>query len=104
MRPPRIGMTQSKAKRSVSFRFDPITVRRLKDHAAEAGAGQTALAASRKRSAKPGVKLLLDEMISPRIARELRADGHDVQAIKADRPELEAASDRAVLLLSLIHI
>jgi len=37
-------MTQSKAKRSVSFRFDPITVRRLKDHAAEAGAGQTALA------------------------------------------------------------
>ena len=37
-------MTQSKTKRSVSFRFDPITVRRLKDHAAEAGAGQTALA------------------------------------------------------------
>ena len=44
------------------------------------------------------MKLLLDEMISPRIARELRADGHDVQAIKADRPELEAASDRDVLL------
>lgn len=36
---------QSKqGKQSVSFRFDPITVRRLKDHAAEAGAGQTALA------------------------------------------------------------
>jgi uncharacterized protein (DUF433 family) len=31
-------------KRSVSFRFDPITVKRLKNHAAEAGAGQTALA------------------------------------------------------------
>ena len=31
-------------KQSVSFRFDPITVRRLKDHAADAGAGQTALA------------------------------------------------------------
>jgi|SRR5689334_3544584 len=36
---------QSKqGKQSVSFRFDPITVRRLKDHAAEAGSGQTALA------------------------------------------------------------
>jgi predicted nuclease of predicted toxin-antitoxin system len=43
------------------------------------------------------VKLLLDEMISPRIARELRAAGHDAQAIKTDRPELEAASDRDVL-------
>jgi uncharacterized protein (DUF433 family) len=37
-------VAQSKTKQSVSFRFDPITVRRLKDHAAEAGAGQTALA------------------------------------------------------------
>jgi predicted nuclease of predicted toxin-antitoxin system len=44
------------------------------------------------------VRLLLDEMISPRVARELRAAGHDAQAIKADRPELEAASDRDVLL------
>jgi predicted nuclease of predicted toxin-antitoxin system len=44
------------------------------------------------------VKLLLDEMISPRVARELRAFGHDVQAIKADRADLEAASDRDVLL------
>jgi uncharacterized protein (DUF433 family) len=36
---------QSKQKRqSISFRFDPITVKRLKDHAAEANAGQTALA------------------------------------------------------------
>lgn len=44
------------------------------------------------------MKLLLDEMISPRVARELRAAGHDAQAIKADRPDLEAASDRDVLL------
>ena len=36
---------QSKqGKQSVSFRFDPITVKRLKDHAADAGAGQTSLA------------------------------------------------------------
>lgn len=35
---------QSKqGKQSVSFRFDPITVQRLKDHAADAGSGQTAL-------------------------------------------------------------
>jgi uncharacterized protein (DUF433 family) len=32
------------SKKSVSFRFDPITVQRLKDHAAESSAGQTALA------------------------------------------------------------
>ena len=37
-------MAREKTKRSVSFRFDPITVKRLKDHAAEAGTGQTALA------------------------------------------------------------
>lgn len=37
-------MPPAKTRKSVSFRFDPITVRRLKDHAAEAGAGQTALA------------------------------------------------------------
>jgi predicted nuclease of predicted toxin-antitoxin system len=43
------------------------------------------------------VKLLLDEMISPRIARELRGKGFDVQAIKADRPELEAVADGEVL-------
>lgn len=34
----------AQTKQSVSFRFDPITVKRLKLHAAEAGAGQTALA------------------------------------------------------------
>jgi predicted nuclease of predicted toxin-antitoxin system len=40
------------------------------------------------------VKLLLDEMISPRIARELRELGHDVQAVKKDRPDLVSRSDR----------
>jgi predicted nuclease of predicted toxin-antitoxin system len=43
------------------------------------------------------VKLLLDEMISPRIARELRGEGFDVQAIKADRPDLEALADREIV-------
>lgn len=37
-------MTHTNVRKSVSFRFDPITVKRLKDHAAEAGTGQTALA------------------------------------------------------------
>jgi predicted nuclease of predicted toxin-antitoxin system len=40
------------------------------------------------------VRLLLDEMISPRIARELREQAHDVQAVKQDRPELSGRSDR----------
>ncbi len=43
------------------------------------------------------MRLLLDEMISPRIAHELRGAGHEVQAIKADRPELEALADGEVL-------
>jgi predicted nuclease of predicted toxin-antitoxin system len=43
------------------------------------------------------VKLLLDEMISPRIARELREKGFDVEAIKADRPDLEALADREIV-------
>lgn len=37
-------MPRTPTKQSVSFRFDPTTVKRLKVHAAEAGAGQTALA------------------------------------------------------------
>lgn len=37
-------MASAQNKQSVSFRFDPIVVKRLKEHAAEAGAGQTALA------------------------------------------------------------
>jgi Protein of unknown function DUF82. len=43
------------------------------------------------------VKLLLDEMISPRIARELRSQGFDVEAIKDDRPDLEAVADREIV-------
>ena len=37
-------MSSTRNKQSVSFRFDPIVVKRLKDRATEAGAGQTALA------------------------------------------------------------
>lgn len=44
------------------------------------------------------MKLLLDEMISPKIARELRSRGDfDVQAIKSDRPDLEAVADREIV-------
>lgn len=43
------------------------------------------------------MKLLLDEMISPRIARELRELGHDVQAVKKDRPDLVSRSDRELV-------
>jgi predicted nuclease of predicted toxin-antitoxin system len=44
------------------------------------------------------VKLLLDEMISPKIARELRGRGDfDVQAIKGDRPDLVAVADREIV-------
>ncbi|MBK5219593.1 MAG: DUF5615 family PIN-like protein [Thermoleophilia bacterium] len=43
------------------------------------------------------MKLLLDEMISPKIARELRGKGFDVQAIKGDRPDLEAVADRDIV-------
>ncbi len=39
------------------------------------------------------MKLLLDEMISFRVAAELRKQGHDVVAIKRDRPDLESAPD-----------
>ncbi len=44
------------------------------------------------------MRLLLDEMISPRIARELREQGHDVQAIKKDRPDLTSRGDREIVL------
>lgn len=43
------------------------------------------------------MKLLLDEMFSPRIARELREKGFDVQAIRGDRPDLEVATDREIV-------
>lgn len=39
------------------------------------------------------MRLLLDEMISPAIARELRDRGFEVEAVKRDRPELESVSD-----------
>ncbi len=44
------------------------------------------------------MRLLLDEMISPRTARELREAGYDVQAVKRDRPELSGKSDRELVL------
>jgi hypothetical protein len=45
------------------------------------------------------VKLLLDEMPSPAIARELRSRGHDVEAV-AGSPDREALSDPEVLALA----
>ncbi len=45
------------------------------------------------------MRLLLDEMFSPAIARELRARGHDVQAA-AGHPEWEALSDPQVMALA----
>jgi hypothetical protein len=42
------------------------------------------------------VKLLLDGMLSPAIARELRSHGHDVEAV-AGNPDCEALSDPEVL-------
>ena len=38
------------------------------------------------------MRLLLDEMISPRIARELREHGHDVQAVKETDPISQVAA------------
>jgi hypothetical protein len=45
------------------------------------------------------VRLLLDDMRSPAIARELCARGHDVQAV-AGHPEWEALSDPQVMALA----
>jgi hypothetical protein len=45
------------------------------------------------------VKLLLDEMLSPAIVRELRSRGHDVESV-AGHPEHEALSDPDVLALA----
>lgn len=42
------------------------------------------------------MKLLLDEMLAPAIARELQARGHDVEAV-AGHPDREAISDPEVL-------
>jgi predicted nuclease of predicted toxin-antitoxin system len=45
------------------------------------------------------VRLLLDEMLAPAIARELSVRGHDVTAIAGD-PDHEALSDADVLALA----
>jgi hypothetical protein len=45
------------------------------------------------------VKLLLDEMLSPAIARELRSRGHDVEPV-AGHPDRDALSDPEVLGLA----
>ena len=45
------------------------------------------------------MKLLLDEMLSPAIARELRSRGHDVEPV-AGNPEREALSDPEVLAIA----
>ncbi len=43
------------------------------------------------------MRLLLDEMISPAIARQLRDRGLDVEAVKGDRPDLESLPDRELV-------
>jgi hypothetical protein len=45
------------------------------------------------------LKLLLDEMFSPAIARALRARGHDVEAVKG-HPEWQALPDPEVIALA----
>jgi hypothetical protein len=45
------------------------------------------------------VKLLLDEMLSPEIARELRARGHDVEAV-AGHPDWEGQSDSQIMAVA----
>ena len=45
------------------------------------------------------MKLLLDEMLSPAIARELRSRGHDVEPV-AGHADREALSDPEVLALA----
>lgn len=47
------------------------------------------------------VRLVLDEMYSPRIAEELTKRGHDVVAVAAD-PALVGASDEQILRIATI--
>ena len=48
------------------------------------------------------MKLLLDEMLSPAIARQLRSRGHDVEPV-AGNPDREALSDPEVLALARVE-
>ena len=50
----------------------------------------------RRAGRHPAVKLLLDEMLSPAIAQELRSRGHDVLAVGGDR-DREGMSDPEVM-------
>ena len=45
------------------------------------------------------MKLLLDEMLTPDIARELRARGHDVEAV-AGHPDWEGLSDSQIMVVA----
>jgi hypothetical protein len=45
------------------------------------------------------VKLLLDEMLTPEIARELRARGHDVEAV-AGHPDWEGLSGSQIMVIA----
>lgn len=45
------------------------------------------------------MKLLLDETLTPDIARELRARGHDVEAV-AGHPERESLSDSQIMAVA----
>lgn len=45
------------------------------------------------------MKLLLDEMLTPDIARELRARGHDVEAV-AGHPDWEGLSDSQIMIVA----
>jgi hypothetical protein len=45
------------------------------------------------------VRLLLDEMLAPAIARELRSRGHDVEAVSG-HAEREALTDREIMALA----
>jgi hypothetical protein len=45
------------------------------------------------------VKLLLDQMLSPEIARELRTRGYDVEAV-AGHPDREGLSDSQIIVVA----
>jgi uncharacterized protein with PIN domain len=49
------------------------------------------------------LRLLLDEMIAPQIAQELRNLGHDVVAVKNERPDLMGRRDREIVRLMAVE-